>query len=257
MLRTSYQTLHCRCGAIYLMRSRPLGRYLGQKNLCPKCGQTPHIELLKPKSEFSKPRLNRSLADLKEISATFLHKPGMLAAVAVVGVVGMVASGLKTAPQSTQLPPLPASFKPLSEMGLGRPSVFLANGTHIIPPADTSGLGKLKIENGTTRDAAVKLVDSVSGKTLRFVYVRAGNEVNVENISPCTCTLKFSMGTDWDQASQKFLRDPSFSKFSEPLNYKEITEGSGVKWMEYRVTLHPVPQGRARTKQIDESDFQN
>jgi hypothetical protein len=256
MLKTSYQTLHCQCGAIYLMQSRPLERYLGQKTTCPKCGRVPHVEQLKPKSEFAKPRSHGFWADVKKIAPTFVQKQNILAVVAVVGVVGIVASGARTTPQITQLPPLSAPLN-LSSEGLGRPPISLANGTNIIPPEGISGLGKLKVDNGTTRDAAIKLVDSVSGKTYRFVYVRAGNEVNVEKISPCTCTLKFSMGTDWDQASQKFLRNPSFSKFSEPLNYKEITENSGVKWMEYRVTLHPVPQGRARTTRIDESDFQN
>jgi hypothetical protein len=178
--------------------------------------------------------------------------------VAAVTVVSVVATGIflpKMQPQQAQLSTESVPSKPTVEPSPSRPPASLPNGTNIIPPQDLQGRGKLKIANGTTYDAAVKLVDSVSGKTQHFVYVQAKQEVTLKNISPCTCILKFNLGSDWNKTTQKFLQNRSFSKFGNPLDFKEVKKETGVEWMDYTVTLHPVPHGSARTTPIGESDF--
>ncbi|MEW6498367.1 MAG: hypothetical protein AB1589_38580, partial [Cyanobacteriota bacterium] len=66
-----------------------------------------------------------------------------------------------------------------------------------------------------------------------------------------------STGTDWDQQTSKFLQNASFSKFAEALTFEEIQAEDGVRWRNYKVTLHSVPAGNARTTPIRESDFEN
>lgn len=253
MQKNKLQILHCNCGMLYVSK----GRALGNKMTCSKCGRTPQIEQLKLASFSSKTIPSRStlLRNYNQFSSIFLTRRIVLAAVSIASLLGMMMY-LPRTQQGTQLSTVPISLKSLIEPSPSRPPVSLPNGTDIIPPQDLQGFGKLKIINGTTRDAAVKLVDSVSGKTRRFVYVQANRETLVANISPCTCQLKFSMGKDWEQKTQKFLQSPSFSQFNNPLNFKEIQKEAGVEWMEYRVTLHPVPHGSARTRQIDERDFE-
>ncbi len=254
MQKNKLQILHCNCGMLYVSK----GRALGNKMTCSKCGRTPQIEQLKLASFSSKTIPSRStlLRNYNQFSAIFLTRRIVLAAVSIASLLGMMIYLPRTQPPGTQLSTLPVSLKSARKPSPNRPPVSLPNGTDIIPPQDLQGFGKLKIINGTTRDAAVKLVDSVSGKTRRFVYVQANRETNIVNISPCNCRLKFSMGIDWEQKKQKFLQNPSFSEFSKPLDFKEIKREAGVEWMEYRVTLHPVPHGSARTRQIDERDFE-
>lgn len=253
MLRNELQILHCNCGEIYLTK----GRKFGNKITCPQCGRTPQIEHLKLTSTSSKAIFDSStvLINSQPSSSTFFIRNIALAVTTVASVIGIVISLPRTQPQQAQLPAV--SSQPIPEPSPSRSPVSLPNGTNITPPQDGQGRGKLKIVNGTTRDAAVKLVDSISGKTHRFVYVQANREVTVQNISPCRCILKFSQGTDWEQTTQKFLQNRSFSQFSEPLDFKEIEKETGVEWMNYEVTLHPVPHGSARTKPIDESDFED
>jgi hypothetical protein len=254
MQKNKLQILHCNCGMLYVSK----GRVLGNKMTCSKCGRTPQIEQLKLASVSSVPIPNRStlLRNYNQFSSTFLTRRIVLAAVSIASLLGMMIY-LPRTQQGTQLSTLPVSLNSVLEPSPSRSPVSLTNGTNIIPPQDLQGFGKLKIVNGTTRDAAVKLVDSISGKTRRFVYVQANRETTIANISPCNCYLKFSMGIDWEQKKQKFLQNPSFSQFSKTLDFKEIKKEAGVEWMEYQVTLHPVPHGSARTRQIDARDFED
>ena len=154
----------------------------------------------------------------------------------------------------THSPPATTASNPVPVL-LSRSFGSLPNSTNIISPQATQGRGTLRVINGTTSDAAIKLVDRTSGRTLRFVYVQANHNVTISGISPCSCTLKFSTGTDWEQRAHKFLRNQSFAQFNNPLNFREIRTASGVKWMNYTVTLNPVLNGNARTTTISERNF--
>lgn len=205
-------------------------------------------------SETSKNRLNIPVK-LKQLSSTLLsNRPVFIVGVVVI-VLGAVVALPKSQNSKQETQPLDVTVQPTSALEPSHPPVSLANGTNITPPQGSQGLGSLRVINGTTDDAVAKLVDSVSGKTYRFVYVRANHEVTITGISPCACTLKFSTGMDWDRKTHKFLLDQSFSQFIDLLQFRETRTGSGVKWAKYEVTLHPVPSGGAQTTSIDERDF--
>jgi len=169
-------------------------------------------------------------------------------------------SAAQSLPNAYSLAPslLPETFsngssKPLHEPS--RPPLSRANGEDLTNAEHSRGRGTLKVTNGTAYDAVVKIVDSVSKHTRRFVYVRANNDVMIKGIEVCTCVLKFSSGTDWDQSKLKFLRDVTYSKFDNLLEFVETRTEVGVEWAEFEVTLNPVLYGNAPTTSINESDF--
>ncbi len=138
--------------------------------------------------------------------------------------------------------------------GSSRP-ILVSNGFEIIPPQDSPSLGTLKIINGITKDAAVKLVDNSSKKTRRFVYVQANHEALLKKISPCGCSIRFTLGKNWNQGKRSFSQNPSFFKFNNRLDFKETKTAAGVQWMNYTITLHSVPTGNVKTAPISERDF--
>ncbi|MFB2877787.1 hypothetical protein ACE1CC_13110 [Aerosakkonemataceae cyanobacterium BLCC-F46] len=229
------QILHCKCGLIYM--SKASGSCYTVR--CPVCSQTPNeIEHL-PQYSFS---------NFKQRLSSMLEKYVIPGALTIVGMVGFAIISPQILPQQVQLP---------VEPNPSRSPISLPNGTNIIPPQNLEGYGVLTVDNGTDRDAVVKLIDRNSGDTLRFVYVQAKHQVTIENIPPGNCTFRFSTGTDWDRQTSKFLQNPSFSEFIQPLDFQRIQTKDGEKWRTYKVTLHPIFAGNAQTKPIGERDFQN
>lgn len=133
--------------------------------------------------------------------------------------------------------------------------VRFPTGTDLDSPSRVGGRGWLRISNGTTDDAIAKLVDSSTGKTCRRVYIRAGDAFKIARIGSGNYVLKFSLGSDYDKDSGKFLRDPSFSKFDDMLDFTVQRTGSGIEWFNHEVTLNPVLGGTARTSKISADEF--
>jgi hypothetical protein len=133
--------------------------------------------------------------------------------------------------------------------------VSLPNGTDLISPPATEGLGKLKISNYTQRDAAVKLKTEAGKETLRFVYIRAMSDLTIPKIPVGTYVLEFATGRDWDVASGSFRLDRAFSRFDEPFVFSESSDAKGTTFSINSVTLHPVANGTARTNTISAKDF--
>ncbi len=75
-----------------------------------------------------------------------------------------------------------------------------ANGANIIRPQGSSGLGVVRVSNGTSSDAVAKLVDYTTGKTHRLVYIRSNSNASIRNVSVGNFTLKFSLGSGYDMA---------------------------------------------------------
>jgi hypothetical protein len=237
------QILDCECGLIYMSNARGSSHTIR----CPGCGRTPEVELL-----------NESIpANFKQSLSSFLRGYVVPGALTIVGIIGLVVVLPRMLSQQVQPPTVSAPSKPAPEPSPSRSPISLPNGTNLIPVQDLQGRGSLTVNNGTPRDAVVKLVDSVSGETIRLVYVQANHDATIKNIRPCNCIFKFSTGTDWDQQTRKFLQNPSYSQFTEPLTFEEFNTEDGVRWRDYKVTLHSVPAGNAQKTQISESDFED
>ena len=53
----------------------------------------------------------------------------------------------------------------------------------------------------------VVLREDEAGAVVRFVYIRAHETTTINNIEPCRCRLLFALGTDWDEATERFRVD--------------------------------------------------
>jgi hypothetical protein len=133
--------------------------------------------------------------------------------------------------------------------------VSLANGTDLISPPATKGLGQLKISNYTQQDAAVKLKTEAGKVALRFVYIRAMSDLTIPKIPVGTYVLEFATGRDWDVASGSFRLERAFSRFDEPFVFSESSDARGTTFSINSVTLHAVANGTARTNAISAKDF--
>jgi hypothetical protein len=135
---------------------------------------------------------------------------------------------------------------------------FLPNGS-IIQNLYRSGDGVLKIDNGTARDAVIKLVDENQGRVIVEFYVRAGNLAAINQIPDGKFTVMLATGADWDPEGQKFTRDKSFAKFDKNTDFvsSDQIEGDQVyrRSHEITLTLHKVPHGNATTSKISEQEF--
>jgi hypothetical protein len=131
----------------------------------------------------------------------------------------------------------------------GRESLRLKSGERIEPDAGTSGASNIRVVNAGDLDAAVKLVDSVTGKTSRFVYVQAGHSFAIEGIETGAYLLQFQYGRDWIPECHEFIRDSEYREFSNPFVFLD----DRIRF--YEVTLSPVVGAKTITRKIDRKRF--
>jgi hypothetical protein len=129
----------------------------------------------------------------------------------------------------------------------------LPNGARLQSDVGINGKGTLTVDNGTSDDAAVELVDSDTGYTSRYAYVRAYNKLTFTGIEVGTYHLMFSSGENW--AGDDFTCSPSYSEFEKDLVYSESVVDNRHQFHEMSVTLHEVPEGNVKTSAISRADF--
>lgn len=127
-------------------------------------------------------------------------------------------------------------------------------GMDLLPATGELGHGALTVANGTSQDAVLKLA-AADGSIRRFVYVRALDTLRVLGIGQCACTVQFALGSGWDTQRQRFQRNTSFAEFADGFAFQEARTSEGVEYATFRVTLHPVANGKARTNRIDAARF--
>ena len=151
--------------------------------------------------------------------------------------------------------PAPVSTRQVTPAGPTAPTVSLPTGSQIQPPSRAGGRGYLDVTNGTSRDAAVKLVDIGSGTVLRFVYVKANDRVRLDGIEPGSYRVRFATGQDWDTAARRFRREPGYTEFRDPFDFRETRTVEGIRYTTEEITLNAVRGGNAPSNTIDESRF--
>lgn len=129
-------------------------------------------------------------------------------------------------------------------------------GMNLIRVPRLSGLGTLRISNGTGRDATVKVVNVSTGKLLRWVYIRSSYETTLRGISPCSCIVRFAIGSDWDRRSLRFHNHRSYSQFDDSLDFTETKIANRIQYATFEITLQPVVGGTAKTQEISEVQFE-
>ena len=270
------KTLRCRtCGKSLTVEAEdqraPIGikQELGEQKVEASTTGEPQVE-----SKTERPR-----------PPTIIHRiPPLLGAIALVAIVVMLliafwpgnpppdsnqipSSGTNPAVQETSPQPAPAKrtpnvrpmkAKPALERNpagaappcaQGREAVRLKTGERIEPDGGTSGASNIQVMNAGGLDAAVKLVDSVTGKTSRFVYVQAGHSFAIEGIETGAYLLQFQYGRDWIPECRQFVRSSEYAEFAAPFVFMD----DRIRF--YEATLSPVVGGRSLTRKIDPKRF--
>ena len=116
------------------------------------------------------------------------------------------------------------------------------------------GLGRVVITNGTGFDAVAKLVDNSSETPRRAIYIRQRESGSITSIPPGRYRLQFQLGTDW-LTERRFCRLSGSSEFEDTFDYAEVKSDEGIKYSNHEVTLHPVKEGKAKVRELENSRF--
>jgi len=129
-------------------------------------------------------------------------------------------------------------------------------GTRISDEPAHKGLGRLKVENGTSLDAVVRLARSDDNQAAIWFYVCSNATTTIDKIEPGTYDLTYTMGLDWDDDANEFVQQASYNIFERQVTYFERTDtGNSTVYKSVSVTLQPVPSGNVRTRTISRKDF--
>ncbi len=140
------------------------------------------------------------------------------------------------------------------------PEIFYANGN--VFERDKyylSGLGQLKIKNGTSNDAVAKLVNLTTRRSVLTVYIRRNSNLNLSKIRDGNYRLYFVLGRRYDAEQNIFMDNCSFSVFEEAFDFNtysyNVSDGVETNYSVFEVTLHPVVGGTARTSSVSKNEF--
>lgn len=140
----------------------------------------------------------------------------------------------------------------VSVKAAGKKSRRLGNGS-FLRKGTLNGRGSLEIDNGGSRDA---VVTAVRGGSKAFsVYVRRRATFKVKGVRDGSYKIYFTHGSDWEGKTKAFTRDCSFERFEKTVKFKTTFTATQIRWHDWRITLHAITGGNARTKPVDPDDF--
>jgi hypothetical protein len=145
----------------------------------------------------------------------------------------------------------PAPYRNPSPAGQPR---YFSTGTILARSART-GLGRLSVENGTGRDAVVKIVDEARHQIIVAFYVQSGSTGVIDRIPDGTFQAIFALGSGWDPIRYGFSRDRAFSRFDKSLVFATEADERVYRFSELHLTLHKVVNGNTTITQIAEAEF--
>jgi hypothetical protein len=139
-----------------------------------------------------------------------------------------------------------------------RPPSSLENGTELRRRQRTGGLGDLTVQNGSSGDAIVNLVDSTKNRVIRSFYVRSNMSFTEKGIRPGTYEIYFSTGSDWNPGARSFDHDAEYFQFGHNLDFSEheSQETGKVEYHKFEITLQPVVGGTVQSSSINRQDFE-
>jgi hypothetical protein len=140
---------------------------------------------------------------------------------------------------------------------LKTPNVIARNGALPLRPVLISQVmgGALTVSNGTNRDAYVKLVDPNSRVLVAAFYVKSNSSFTQEQIPDGNYKVLFVLGNGWNSQTQAFAKNKSFAKFNQLLNFTTMQMAGGIQYRVFKITLHPVVGGKAKTSGVSQKEF--
>jgi hypothetical protein len=123
--------------------------------------------------------------------------------------------------------------------------------------SQTMNGGALSVSNGTGRDAYVKLIEPNSRTLMAAFFVKANSSFMQEQIPDGTYKVLFVLGNGWNAQTQAFTKNKSFAKFDKLLNFTTTQVSGGIQYKVFKITLHPVTGGKARTSGVSQKEFES
>ncbi|MCY4453378.1 MAG: hypothetical protein OXC01_15645 [Immundisolibacterales bacterium] len=145
----------------------------------------------------------------------------------------------------------------LLERGSGRKARFEYCETHagrraqhnevVRGRTENTGARTLSVQNGTGKDAYIKLVDERGKASITFLAAE-GRAAKVTGIPRGSYKLVFATGTRFSRGCDSFSEPASASRFAQRLTFG--SDGAG-----WEVTLHSVTDGNAQRLGMNYDDF--
>ncbi|MGI5291804.1 hypothetical protein ACQEVF_52025 [Nonomuraea polychroma] len=129
----------------------------------------------------------------------------------------------------------------------------LSNGAFVRKGSTLNGRSSLEIDNGAPRDAVITVVRG--GSKAFSVYVRKKAKFKVRGVRDGNYKIFFTQGVDWDGKNKAFTRECSFERFQKSVTFKTTFTATQIRWHDWRITLHAISGGNARTAPVDPDDF--
>jgi len=237
--------IRCNCGETYHSDEAHIGRRIQ----C-LCGQ--YLEVKQPSVEHDKYRGESASTDEPSWYSTTSESPRsnvltrrqkFLAIASLIGVLvvcfGAYKLGFLTKPVFVS-PPSNVLYRPQTGTEVG-------GGKGIGP-------GVLKVINGTSYDAVVLLVAPPTDTPRRALFVRKGETGTLKSINDGVYLLRYQLGSEW-LVDGRFNRPHKTTEFESTLDFFSHESVSGTTYNSYEITLHEVPYGNERSRQIPNSRF--
>ena len=112
---------------------------------------------------------------------------------------------------------------------------------------DLDGTGWVKVDNGATQDAYMKLIGESDKVALSF-YVAAGQTASVENIRTGSYEIAFATGSRFSRGCDSFSQRGYAEKFARRIDYDKTTAG-------WTIELRSASDGNTRANTMSYDDF--
>ncbi|MDZ7317095.1 MAG: hypothetical protein ONB24_13335 [candidate division KSB1 bacterium] len=117
------------------------------------------------------------------------------------------------------------------------------------------GLGELLIQNKLGDKDAVAVLTLPDTTMLFSVYIRKGEDYQLQGIPNGAYLLWFATGRQWDPENFRFQADGSYERFEKVLQFTTKETKNEILYSSLIVTLYPVVHGNAPTKHVAKERF--
>lgn len=264
-------TIRCTCGETYHADEQ----HVGLSIRCNRCGKVLEVVAASRPQDLVGSQVRFDLPPTKPLDAPteayprHTSKPAtnrwMVAAnLAVISLLSWVVYRIVNLPQERTLTP---SIRPPAPPVL--PSATIVQ--PLLPPCQPDGqirprsgaelggryrggLGGLRVTNGTDLDAVAVLIDDATEGPRRAIFIRSGESGAMTSVPLGRYRLRFQVGSKW-LTERRFCRTRGTSEFDDAFDFEEVESATGTRYSTYEVTLHPVPEGTARTHVVPDERF--
>jgi hypothetical protein len=230
---------------------------------CPSCY---HQNLLLNQSTKGVYKCSHCQSQFSDFISLILLTQFALKSVKIVGLSVLVSISLLTycirsvlaGTQSPHISSAPATSQP--QKIPNPPSIIPINRSLPSNPiliSQTMNGGALTVSSGTGRDAYVKLIEPNSRTLMAAFFVKSNSSFMQEQIPDGTYKVLFVLGNGWNAQTQAFTKNKSFAKFDKLLNFTTMQVSGGIQYKVFKITLHPVTGGKARTSGVSQREFES